>query len=210
MPHTRLIARKSTSHQPSGQFAPRDMPQPQEPQHDSPPHTSQEEEPFEIELVVTGSLAAQGAPAEEQQQDHDIDNEDEDDEEYSPLSDNEGEKLYRDADKRLSFGVEAPVPTVGFMLCWDTWAAPLPQDIGSRESHIQGRWNSRLMQRSSPGPGSSAGIRGQPSEHLSMMLWLTQPGRPSLLGVVIARMSCRTPSITSILSERRANSRPLG
>jgi hypothetical protein len=62
--------------------------------------------------VVLGSPTAQGTPAEEQQQqDHDIDNEDEDDEEYSPLSDNEGEKLYSDADKRESFGAEAPVST---------------------------------------------------------------------------------------------------
>jgi hypothetical protein len=63
--------------------------------------------------VVPGSQAAQGTPIEEQQQqeDHNIDNEDEDDKEYSPLSDNEGEKLYRDADKRESFGVEASIPT---------------------------------------------------------------------------------------------------
>jgi hypothetical protein len=63
--------------------------------------------------VVPSSPTAQGAPAEEQQQeeDHDVDNEDEDDEEYSPLIDNEGEKLYRDADKRESFGAEAPIPT---------------------------------------------------------------------------------------------------
>jgi hypothetical protein len=46
-----------------------------------------------------------------QQQDHDVDNKDEDDEEYSPLSDNEGEKLYRDADERESFSVETPVST---------------------------------------------------------------------------------------------------
>jgi hypothetical protein len=72
--------------------------------------------------VVPGSPAAQGAPTEEQQQqqDHDVDNEDEDDEEYSPLSDNKGEKLYRDADERESFGAEARSPPVGFMLCWDT------------------------------------------------------------------------------------------
>jgi hypothetical protein len=113
MTHTRLTTRKSTSRQPTGQLAPQNMPPPQEPHYDSPPHASQEEEPFEIELVVTGSQAAQGAPAEEQQQqeDHDIDNEDEDDEEYSPLSDNEGAKLYRDADKRESLGAEASIPT---------------------------------------------------------------------------------------------------
>jgi hypothetical protein len=40
-----------------------------------------------------------------------MDNEDEDDEEYSPLSDNEGGKLYRVADERESFGAEAPIPT---------------------------------------------------------------------------------------------------
>jgi hypothetical protein len=63
--------------------------------------------------VVPGSLAAQGAPAEEQQQqeDHDVDNEDEDNKGYSPLSDNEGEKLYRDADERESFSAEASIPT---------------------------------------------------------------------------------------------------
>jgi hypothetical protein len=113
MARTHLTAYKSTSRQPTGQLAPRDMPPPQEPQHDSPSCSSQEEEPFEIELVVSGSPASQGTPAKEQQQqeDHDIDNEDEDDEEYSPFSDNEGEKLYRDADERESFGVEAPIPT---------------------------------------------------------------------------------------------------
>jgi hypothetical protein len=61
--------------------------------------------------VIPGSQAAQGASAEEehQQEDHDVNNEDEG-EEYSPLSDNEGEKLYRDADERESFGAEAPIP----------------------------------------------------------------------------------------------------
>jgi hypothetical protein len=44
-------------------------------------------------------------------EDHDVDNEDEDDEEYTPLSDNEGEKPYRDDDERASFGAEAPIPT---------------------------------------------------------------------------------------------------
>jgi hypothetical protein len=87
MAHTRLTARKSTGHQPTGQLAHQNVPPPQEPHHDSPPHASQEEEePFEIELVAPGSQAAQGAPIEEQQQqeDQDVDNEDEGDEEYSP------------------------------------------------------------------------------------------------------------------------------
>jgi hypothetical protein len=113
MAHTCLTACKSTAHQPTGSMAPRNVPPPQEPHHDSPPLASQEES-FEIELVVPSSPATQGAPAEEQQQeeeDHNVDNEDEDDEEYSPLSDNEGEKLYRDADERESFGAKAPIPT---------------------------------------------------------------------------------------------------
>jgi hypothetical protein len=66
MAHTRLTTRKSTGRQPTGQLAPRNVPPLQEPRPDSPPHTSQEEEPFEIELVVQGSQTAQGAPTEEQ------------------------------------------------------------------------------------------------------------------------------------------------
>jgi hypothetical protein len=88
------------------------MPQPQEPQHDTPQHVSQEEEPFVIELVVPGRIVAQGATAvEEQQEDHDVNNEENDDEEYSPLSDTKVKKMYRDTDEVESFGVEAPVPT---------------------------------------------------------------------------------------------------
>jgi hypothetical protein len=59
MSHTHRTAHKSTGRQPIGQLAPRNVPQPQEPQH-----VSQDEEPFEIELVVPESLAAQGTPAE--------------------------------------------------------------------------------------------------------------------------------------------------
>jgi hypothetical protein len=67
MARTRLTTRKNTGRQPTSQLAPQNMPPPQEPHHDSPPHTSQEEEPFEIALVVPNSPVAQGAPAEEQQ-----------------------------------------------------------------------------------------------------------------------------------------------
>jgi hypothetical protein len=42
------------------------VPQPQESQPDAPQEASQEEEPFEIELVVPESLTAQGSPTEEQ------------------------------------------------------------------------------------------------------------------------------------------------
>jgi hypothetical protein len=74
---------------------------------------SQEEEPFDIEIVVPESLEYQDAPTEEheQQQVNDDDNEDDDDEEYSPLSDSEGEKLYHDAKEFESFGIEALIPT---------------------------------------------------------------------------------------------------
>jgi hypothetical protein len=89
------------------------MPPLQEPQHDSPPRASQEEEPFEIELVVPRSPAAQGAPVEEwqQQEVHDVNDEDDDDEEYSPLSDEESENMYRDADEMESFRAETLIPT---------------------------------------------------------------------------------------------------
>jgi hypothetical protein len=96
--------------------------------------------------VVLDSQATQGAPAEEQQQweeDHNVDNEDEDDEEYSPLSNNEGEKLYRNANERESFGAEPRSLLVGFVPCWDTWASPPPQDIRPKESSVQDGWNSR-------------------------------------------------------------------
>jgi hypothetical protein len=110
--------------------------------------------------VVPRSPAAQGAPTEEQQQqhDHDVNNEDEDkdDEEYSPLSDNEGEKLTKGNPSVL----KPRSPPAGFGLYWDTWASPLPQDTGSWESRVHGGWNSRQLQRYSPGPGSSAGTRG--------------------------------------------------
>jgi hypothetical protein len=112
MARTHRTACKSTSHQLIGQLAPQNVPQPHEPQHDTPQHISQEEEPYEIKLVVHESLAAQGTPAEEQQQeDHDVNNEDKDDEEYIPLSDTEVEKMYKDAAEVESFGAEAPVPT---------------------------------------------------------------------------------------------------
>jgi hypothetical protein len=43
--------------------------------------------------------------------DYDIKNRDEDDEEYSPLSDTDSEKVYRDTEEMESFGAEALVAT---------------------------------------------------------------------------------------------------
>jgi hypothetical protein len=59
--------------------------------------------------VVPESPTAQDLPAEEQQQPKDHDIEGKANEEYTPLSDAEDEKMYRDADEVESFGIEAPV-----------------------------------------------------------------------------------------------------
>jgi hypothetical protein len=85
--------------------------EPQESQHDTLQHVSQEEKSFEIELAVPKSPTAQGAPTEEQQQeDHDVNNEENGDE-YSSLYDIEVEKMYIDADEVESFAAKAPVLT---------------------------------------------------------------------------------------------------
>jgi hypothetical protein len=109
MTRTRCTARKGTGRSPVCQLAPRNVPQPQESQPDAPQYASQEEEPFEIELVVHESPMAQGSHAEEQQQSEDHDVEHKVDEEYSPPSNTEDEKMYRDADEVESFRAEAPV-----------------------------------------------------------------------------------------------------
>jgi hypothetical protein len=112
MARTRHTARKSTGRLPIGQLAPQNVPQPQESQPNAPQEASQEEEPFEIELVVPESPTAQDSPAEEQQQQpKDQDVEDKANEEYPPPSDAEDEKMYRDVDEVESFGVKAPVLT---------------------------------------------------------------------------------------------------
>jgi hypothetical protein len=61
--------------------------------------------------VVPESPTAQDSPAEEQQQLKDQDIEDKANEEYTPSSDAEDEKMYRDADEVESFRIEAPVIT---------------------------------------------------------------------------------------------------
>jgi hypothetical protein len=109
MARTHRTARRSTGCLPIGQLAPQHVPAPQEAQPDAPRDTSQEEEPFEKELVVPEGPTAQGSPAEEQQQPKDQDVEDEANEEYPPPSDTEDEKMYRDVDEVESFGAEAQV-----------------------------------------------------------------------------------------------------
>jgi hypothetical protein len=109
MARTHRTARKSTGRLPIGQLAPQNVPQPPESQLDVLQEASLEEEPFEIELVIPESPTAQDSPAEEKQQPKDQDIEDKANEEYTPLSDAEDEKMYRDADEVESFGVEAPI-----------------------------------------------------------------------------------------------------
>jgi hypothetical protein len=181
--------------------APRNMPQPQESQPDAPQEASQEEEPFEIELVVPEGPMAQDSPAEEQQQPKDQDVEEKASEEYPPPSDAKNEKMYRDAYEVVSFGVEAPVLT---------WASPPPPGTGSRRSHDQGGWSSKPSQRFSLDPESSAVTRNQLSGPLTAMLLPMPPGRPSHRGSVATSVSCRTLSTPSCPTGRRINSRPTG
>jgi hypothetical protein len=111
MVRTRRTACKSTGRLPVGQLAPQNVPQPQESEPDVPQEASPEEEPFEIELVVLESPTAQDSPAEEQQQPKDQNIEDKANEQYTPPSDAEDEKMYRDADEVESFGIKAPILT---------------------------------------------------------------------------------------------------
>jgi hypothetical protein len=94
MAHTRRTTCTSTGHPPIGQLVPQNVPWPRESQPDAPRHTSQEEEPFVIELVVPESPMAQGSPAEEQQQSENHDVEDKVGKEQPPPSDTEYEKMY--------------------------------------------------------------------------------------------------------------------
>jgi hypothetical protein len=108
MARTRRTTPKSTGRLPVGQLVPRNMPQPQESQPNTPQEASPEEEPFKIELVVPKSPTAQDSLTEEQQpEDHGT--EDKTDEEQPPPSDTEPEKIYQDADEAESFSAESPI-----------------------------------------------------------------------------------------------------
>jgi hypothetical protein len=105
-------------------------------QHDSPQLVSQEEEPFEIEIVVPESPEAQDASAEEPEQQQVEEDEDGDDEEYSPLCDMENEK--RGTQKRGSpMGSTLRSPSPGCRLYWYTWESPPHPSTESKESHAQ-------------------------------------------------------------------------
>jgi hypothetical protein len=115
---------------------PRDVPPEQEPQPDSPQYVPHEDDPFEIVVMVPVGEEAQEAMEEAQQlsqnngnnNDHDNaheeenedneakeeegnDGEDEDDEDYTPLSDFEKEKMYREADEIKTAKNDALIPT---------------------------------------------------------------------------------------------------
>jgi hypothetical protein len=109
MARTHRTARNSTGRLPVGQLAPQNVPHHQESQPDVPQEASPKEEPFQIELVISESPAAQDSPVEEQQQSRDHDTEDKTNKEHPPPSDTESEKMYQDADEVESFGAEAPV-----------------------------------------------------------------------------------------------------
>jgi hypothetical protein len=210
MTRTRCTARKSTGRLPVGQLAPRNMPQPQESQPDVPQEASPEEEPFEIELVVPESPTAQDSPTEEQQQPKDQDVEDKANEKYTPPSDAEDEKMYRDADEVESFGIEAPVLAGRLRALLEHLASPPLPGTGSRKSRVQDGWGSIPSQRFSSNPESSADTRDPLSGLLAVMLLPMLPGRPSHRGSVATRVNYRTLSTTSCPTGRKINSRPTG
>jgi hypothetical protein len=109
--------------------------------------------------------------------------------------------MYRDVDEVESFRAEAPVPTGRLRALLGYLGITTTLGTRSRKSHIQDGWSSRPSQRSFSGPGSSTGTRGQLSERLTSMLWLTPPGRPLPHGSVATRADYRTPSTTPTLSE---------
>jgi hypothetical protein len=159
MVRTHHTAHKSTDQLPVGQLAPRSVPQPQESQPDAPQEASQEEEPFEIELVVPESPTAQDSPTEEQQQPKDQDVEDNANEEYPLSSDADDEKMYRDADEVESFGVEAPVLAGRLRAMLEHLGITTSPRYRIKEIRVQGGWSSKPSQRFSSDPESSADIR---------------------------------------------------
>jgi hypothetical protein len=118
MVRTHRTTRKSTGRQPTGQLAPRDVLTQQEPQPNSP----QEEEPFEIVVIVPAgedSQEAQPMPQNHDQQEEEDEEKEEDgnkaegeeDEDYTPWSNAKKDEIFHDADKIKTFGDEALIPT---------------------------------------------------------------------------------------------------
>jgi hypothetical protein len=118
---TRRTARKSTGRQPTGQLVSWDVP----PQQEQQTHSPQEEEPFEIVVIVTAGEDSQEAQSMSQNHDHDQQEEEdnekeeeggnkaegEEDEDYNPWSNAEKDETFHNPDEIKSFGDEAPIPT---------------------------------------------------------------------------------------------------
>jgi hypothetical protein len=186
------------------------VPQPKESQPDAPQEASQEEEPFEIELVVPESPMAQDSSTEEQQQPQDQDVEDEANKEYSPRSDTEDEKMYRDVDEVESFGAEAPVLASRLRALLEHLGITTAPRYRIKEVPRPGWVEFKAVQRFSLNPESSADTWDQLLGPLTATLMLMSPDRPSHRGSIATRVGCRTPSTTSCPIGRRINSRPMG
>jgi hypothetical protein len=108
--------------------------------------------------------------------------------------------MYRDAEKVESFKAEAPIPTGRLQALLVHLGMTTAPRYGVKEVPRPGQVEFKPSQRSSLGPGSSTGTRGQHSERLTAMLWLTPLGRLSLLVSIARRAGCRTSSTTSHLT----------
>jgi hypothetical protein len=139
--------------------------------------------------VVPESPTTQDSPAEEQQQPKDQDIEDKANEEYTPLSDTEDEKMYRDADEVESFGIKAPV---------------LVGRLRALLEHLGITTAPRYRITEVPRSGRAK------FKPITVMLLPMPPGRPSHRGSVATRVDCRTWSTTSCPTGRRINSSPTG
>jgi hypothetical protein len=145
----------------------------------------------------------------EQQQPENHDIEHKADEEQPPPSNTEYEKMYRDTNEVESFEAEALVPTSRLQALVEHLGITTAPRYRIKEAPRLEQGSSRPSQRSSSEPDSSAGTRGQLSEHLAATLWLTPLGRPSLRGSVATGVDYRTPSIATYITGRRINSRPM-
>jgi hypothetical protein len=119
------------------------------------------------------------------------------------LSDSKGEKLYHDAEEFESFRIEDPVLVSrlqALLVHLDITTAPKYLIKGLPRSGRVEFW--AIMEIFHGSKVVSRHMR-QPLEHLTMMMWLTPHGGPSLLGVIATTTSYKTQSITSCLNERR-------
>jgi hypothetical protein len=138
-------------------MAPRDVPPPSELLPNSPQHVPQEEDSFEIVVMVPMEEDTQEAQWLPQNDNHGDDHEDEeeegnededkDDEDYTPLSDSKMEKVSHDADEIKTIKNEALIPTgrlSDLLNCLDITTSP-----EFREFRAQDEKSTRQLWRSS-------------------------------------------------------------